>query len=593
MEKLLIFILLFLLFLIIYFYISNSCKENFIINQEQEEDKISLYIFLTENCKFCKEFDNNKYEKLVEEIGNKMNIRKIYLNDNTKDLFIKYGISLVPAAVLEKNEHIININNGINKENIMKEFNKLENNKKKELLIFLSKKCPYCVDYLLNNHKKITDELSNDYSIKLIFSDEDQDNLFSKYKINYVPKGLLISNNVEYNVKNPITCDNINNADNANNTNYANNTNNTNNNNINNKKKILVFLSKTCPYCVKYDNETHNKLLNELNDRYDIEKIYDDEEKNEEMFKKYNIRFIPKLIIVDNNNIKEINGSITSENILKTDNNNIEHMDNYLFDDNSVNNNLFIESVIDETQKEIILKDFEDENINKKYDNIISEEKEKNKIIVFLSKTCPACINYLKNVSDKLEDEFKNEFIIENKFLDDDEENMFGKYDIDYVPQALILYNNEMGKVEGNININNIKNTITNIKNKYLTMMKMIENTSEYISDDEVNYKKITTESFSNILDNDNNIELLVFLSKSCPHCVNYDKNTHNKLEKELENNCKIRKIYPDNDSDNLFDKYNIQFVPKGILLSKDRYIPIEGALNNQTIRKYLEKINN
>ena len=64
-------------------------------------------------------------------------------------------------------------------------------------------------------------------------------------------------------------------------------------------------------------------------------------------------------------------------------------------------------------------------------------------------------------------------------------------------------------------------------------------------------------------------------------------------LEKQLQNRCKIRKVYVDNDKDNLFDKYDIQYVPKGLLLSNERYIPIEGALNNETICKYLDKINN
>ena len=116
MDKvLIILLLLLLLLLIIYLYNSENCLENFINNQDIGEDKISLYIFLTENCKFCKEFDKDIYNKLVKEIGDKINIKKIYLNDDTKDLFIKYDISAVPAAVLEKNEHILKIKNKINK----------------------------------------------------------------------------------------------------------------------------------------------------------------------------------------------------------------------------------------------------------------------------------------------------------------------------------------------------------------------------------------------------------------------------------------------------------------------------------------------
>ena len=92
---------------------------------------------------------------------------------------------------------------------------------------------------------------------------------------------------------------------------------------------------------------------------------------------------------------------------------------------------------------------------------------------------------------------------------------------------------------------------------------------------------------------NDENMELLVFLTKTCPYCVKYDNQIHKNLENKLKNRCKIRKIYADNDKDKLFEKYDIQYVPKGLLLSNERYVPIEGALDNETICKYLDKINN
>jgi thiol-disulfide isomerase/thioredoxin len=602
MDKVLMIILLLLLLVLIIHLICNTHTENFTINENFPEDKISLYIFLTETCNFCKEFDANKYSKLVEELGGKMNVKKIYMNDDTRDLFVKHKISYVPAAVLEKKDKTVKMTDAINKDNIMREYNKLENNNKKELLIFLSKKCPYCSEYLLNTHKRITDELSNDYNIKLIFSDEDNDNLFNKYKVNYVPKAIVKSNNNTYEVKNPINIDNIMSADNQTIINLE---------SKNNKKKILVFLSDICPYCIKYEKETHDKLLSELNDKYDIEKIYDNKQ-NESLFTKYHIKFIPKLIILENDNFKEVVGEINSQNILKTDNlKNIEHMTGFdVYNSpiiiNNIDSNMDIDACknkIEDKIKEEILQEFENENIKitndeqiKIDDNISDddkiEKKNPNKIIVFLTKTCPGCINYLKNIYDKLKSEFGYKFSIENKFIDENEE-LFKKYNIEFVPQALVIYNNDERRVEGIVNSNNIQKTIEKITDNK-NLMRMIENTNEYISDDEVSYKKINTESFSNILENkDNNIELLVFLTKTCPHCVRYDKDIHMNLEKQLQNRCKIRKVYVDNDKDNLFDKYDIQYVPKGLLLSNERYIPIEGALNNETICKYLDKINN
>ena len=126
----------------------------------------------------------------------------------------------------------------------------------------------------------------------------------------------------------------------------------------------------------------------------------------------------------------------------------------------------------------------------------------------------------------------------------------------------MVIHDNKNELIDGSISIENIKSTIEKLNKE---------------------------ERFSNI---DNNVELLVFLTKTCPHCVKYD-NIHMNLEKQLKNRCRIRKIYADNDKDNLFDKYDIQYVPKGLLLSKERYIPIEGALDNETICKYLDKINN
>jgi thiol-disulfide isomerase/thioredoxin len=600
MKEIFLIFLVLLLLIIVYLYISSNKK----INQEYVEDKIPLYIFLTEKCKYCIYFDSNKYEKLKEDIGNKFNIKKIYLNDNTKNLFIKYGINLVPTAVIEKNGKFYKIENEITKENILEVYN---NSYKKEILIFLSKKCPYCIEYLEKNHEKNKNELSNDYIIKLIFSDEDKNNLFKKYKINYVPKGIILSNNNEYHIKGEINSENIRNTERLNNENTRNterlNNENTRNTIEKNKKKILVFLSRTCPYCIKYEKEIHNKLLEKLKDEYEFEKIYDEIKENEDKFIKYNIKVIPKLVILDKDQVKEVKGEINCENIKKADNK-IEHMEN-LFNHNLQDTEY--ENVKtnddDKKEKELIYKKFEEENIINEEEkgineeeniineeengiNKINEEENKNKIIVFLSKTCPYCINYLSNMNNKIENEFGNNFDIINLFIDEDNQNLFKKYNIEHVPQVIVLYQNEIEKVDGNINIININKTINNIKNRNI-YMKMIENTDNYISDDEINYKKIGKESFSNILENQN--KLLIFLSKTCPYCVIYEKNKHDKLERELKDKCKIIKIYSDADHDNLFEKYDVRFVPKGILLSEDRYLPVEGNnINSEFISKYL-----
>ena len=69
-------------------------------------------------------------------------------------------------------------------------------------------------------------------------------------------------------------------------------------------------------------------------------------------------------------------------------------------------------------------------------------------------------------------------------------------------------------------------------------------------------------ETNSNI-NNDKTPTLYIFITKSCPHCVDYINNTHPKLESALANtNIKLKLTYADEDPDGLFNKYNVQYVP-------------------------------
>jgi thiol-disulfide isomerase/thioredoxin len=606
MNELLILILILLFLIILKTY--TSCSENF-TTQESINEKIPLYIFLTNSCRFCKEFEKDKYESFVKELGNEYDIKKVYL-ENNKELFNKYNITSVPTAIVELNNRTA-VADELTKESIIKAHNSLlakDNtnhifddiyNNKKELKIFLSKKCPHCINYLNMVHKTLVELLKNEFNFKLIFTDNDSDNLFSKYQVQYVPKAIISHNGEDKEVKGTITYENIRKA--------------CYNSDIKdesiNKKKILVFLSRRCPHCIRYDKQTHDRLSNELRDKYKLERIYDDNREGEELFNKYDVRFVPKLLIIDDNGkYKEIEGPLTRDNILKTDtmiehiifNNNEDEITNYddenvdgdnVYDDDFVDEDDDIESLRLHKTKQEVYEKLENEIINKnKRDSIYKtnddgiyktdeegiyktdeEDNKKKKIIIFLSKTCPGCINYLKNIESKVRKEFSNEYIIENKFIDEDQ-NLFIKHNIEYVPQVMIVHENKNEKIDGDISIENIKNTIKNLET-----MEGFRNINK------------NTEGFRN----SNKVELLVFLTKTCPHCVRYDNNMHMNLEKQLRNRCRIRKIYAEDDKDRLFEKYDIQYVPKGLLLSNERYVPIEGALDNETICRYLDKINN
>ena len=67
------------------------------------------------------------------------------------------------------------------------------------------------------------------------------------------------------------------------------------------------------------------------------------------------------------------------------------------------------------------------------------------------------------------------------------------------------------------------------------------------------------------------NIYILIFLSKSGPPCKNYDSNIHDKVLDQYKdnNNIIVKKIYND-ESPDLFDKYNIEYTPTGYVINDD-----------------------
>jgi hypothetical protein len=81
----------------------------------------------------------------------------------------------------------------------------------------------------------------------------------------------------------------------------------------------------------------------------------------------------------------------------------------------------------------------------------------------------------------------------------------------------------------------------------------------------------------------DKKAQIIVFLSKNCPHCVHYDKKyflrLKGKLNKLGKGNIMVKKVYPDKDPNNLFDKYDIQFVPAGVAIYNDKSEKINGVI--------------
>jgi hypothetical protein len=82
--------------------------------------------------------------------------------------------------------------------------------------------------------------------------------------------------------------------------------------------KMYIFSKKDCSACIYYKKYTHEKIVKELKELYINLKIEISE--NEEMFKKYNIKYFPTIAIEkDVNKIRKLpmNKQITTENIIQ------------------------------------------------------------------------------------------------------------------------------------------------------------------------------------------------------------------------------------------------------------------------------------
>lgn len=85
--------------------------------------------------------------------------------------------------------------------------------------------------------------------------------------------------------------------------------------------------------------------------------------------------------------------------------------------------------------------------------------------------------------------------------------------------------------------------------------------------------------------------ELLVFVSKTCPHCVSYNANLHDGVVALAKSNgVEVKRIFSDNDSEGLFDKYNVMYVPTGILLKGGKvYKNLGSNLDPETIKQSIQ----
>jgi thiol-disulfide isomerase/thioredoxin len=71
-----------------------------------------------------------------------------------------------------------------------------------------------------------------------------------------------------------------------------------------------------------------------------------------------------------------------------------------------------------------------------------------------------------------------------------------------------------------------------------------------------------------------NNKTVYIFISKTCPHCVSYMSGVHDELSNYLKKkNINLNLVYSDNDPNNLFSKYNVEYVPTCIVVGDNEKV--------------------
>lgn len=96
-------------------------------------------------------------------------------------------------------------------------------------------------------------------------------------------------------------------------------------------------------------------------------------------------------------------------------------------------------------------------------------------------------------------------------------------------------------------------------------------------------------------LSTDKKAQVIVFLSKTCPHCVTYDKEKFHRLKGKLhkltKGNVEVKKVFPDNDPSKLFEKYDIMFVPSAVVIRNNTNSKISGEISPANIIKTINKL--
>jgi len=105
------------------------------------------------------------------------------------------------------------------------------------------------------------------------------------------------------------------------------------------------------------------------------------------------------------------------------------------------------------------------------------------------------------------------------------------------------------------------------------------------------------SEKFSGSVENSKNsnskfAQVLVFLSKSCPHCVTFKDESLPSLSSEMKQTPHgLNVVVSDEDKDKLFSKYSINYVPACVIIKDDKAVTLNGQIKYDNIIKTINSM--
>jgi thiol-disulfide isomerase/thioredoxin len=100
-------------------------------------------------------------------------------------------------------------------------------------------------------------------------------------------------------------------------------------------------------------------------------------------------------------------------------------------------------------------------------------------------------------------------------------------------------------------------------------------------------WKKI--EKFGN---NQDDVKILVFVSDTCPHCVSYKAKKNEQVKHDVEENgYKYDLINSSPETRDLFNKYDVQFIPTCVVVKNDKHVRLQGDINIDNIKDTLKDL--